>query len=301
VEKRMLKQWFIRITDYADVLDSSLDSLNHWPANVRHMQRSWIGRSPGASISFSLTTDNSNDTQASLPTSINVFSTRPDTLFGVTFVAVSPRHTIAEHALSSMSPDRAAALLALREMQDKNSFDATTSGDEATVGVRLNISATHPLTGAELPVYAAAFVLDEYGEGAVMGVPGHDERDHAFAKAHGLPIKTVVHPNDESDVGTGPYTGRGTVVSSHGDVDGLDSDAAEAKVVEMLQDANKGSRKTAYRLRDWLVSRQRYWGAPIPVIHCDTCGAQPVPEVSDGWIPAISFVVCLLIEWQWNL
>jgi leucyl-tRNA synthetase len=290
VEKRMLKQWYVRITDYADVLDKSLDSLRNWPANVRNMQRSWIGRSGGATVSFDI---NIESTTSETPRSINVFSTRPDTIFGVTFIAVSPRHAIAEHALESLSSDRKSELLALRALQDKAGFDSSSSEPDGTVGVLLDVQATHPLTGALLPVYAAAFVLDEYGEGAVMGVPGHDARDHAFATVHGLPIKTVVVSNDECDVETGPYTGRGTVTSSHAEVDGLDSDGAQVKVVEMLQKSGKGSPKTAYRLRDWLVSRQRYWGAPIPIIHCDTCGAQPVPEVRVDCVDDV-FLLCVV-------
>jgi leucyl-tRNA synthetase len=264
VEKRRLKQWFLRITDYADALLAGLDGLTEWPESVRAMQRNWIGRSEGASIDFVL--EGRTD-------KLRVYSTRPDTLFGASFCAVAAEHRLAKEQAAS-NPALAAFLEECA--RGKVSEEAVETAEKK--GMDTGIRAVHPFDPEKtLPVYAANFVLTEYGEGALFGCPAHDERDFEFATKYGLPILPVVSP-DGNPVATPDqaYTGDGVLINS-GFLNGLSVVAAKEAALQKLEERKAGERKVQYRLRDWGVSRQRYWGAPIPVIHCGDCGVVPVP------------------------
>ena len=264
VIKKNLKQWFIRITDYAEELLADLDGLSGWPEKVVGMQRNWIGKSSGAEVAFRL--EGSDE-------SVDIFTTRPDTLMGVTYMAVAAAHPLAKKAAES-SADLAAFI-------EECSKISTKEADIETMekrGMATGLNAVHPITGASVPIWVANFVLMGYGTGAVMSVPAHDERDHAFAKKYDLPIKQVIKPVEgDWDIDAEAFTEAGLLINS-GDFDGLDSNAAKQAITEWLSEQGRGSERVQYRLRDWLVSRQRYWGAPIPVIHCDDCGAVPVPD-----------------------
>ena len=266
VERREMAQWFLKITDYAKELLDDLDDMPGWPESVKSMQRNWIGRSEGAEIDFVFEHDPSNK--------LTVFTTRPDTLMGATYVAVAAEHPMA--ALAAQSDEVVAAFI---EECKKNT---TAEADMATLekaGVPTELRVEHPLTGKLLPVWVANFVLMEYGSGAVMSVPGHDQRDWEFAKKYGIDILQVVEPaGDETcDLNSAAFTDKGCLVNS-GEFDGKHFDDAFAAIVAALKAKGSGRSVTNYRLRDWGVSRQRYWGCPIPVIHCDSCGVQPVPE-----------------------
>ncbi len=266
VERREIPQWFVRITAYADELLRDLDRLEGWPEAVKTMQRNWIGRSEGLLIRFALT-DGAGD--------LEVFTTRPDTLFGVTYMAVAPEHALARR-MGERDPRIAEFLASCAHM----------STSEAVVeqlekrGLPLGLAVRHPLTGAEVPVWVANFVLMGYGTGAVMSVPGHDERDHEFATVHGLPIRQVIRPADDApvDIATAAYVEKGVLVNS-GEFDGLDYAGAFDAVARRLEADGRADRQVQYRLRDWLVSRQRYWGCPIPVVYDET--GEVVPETPD--------------------
>ncbi|PWQ95324.1 leucine--tRNA ligase [Leucothrix arctica] len=265
VEQREIDQWFLKITAYADELLEDVQKLEEWPAQVRTMQANWIGRSEGVELEFGL--EGSEDV-------MSVFTTRPDTLLGVTYVAVAAQHPI---ALAAAENDEA-----LKAFVDSCKNAKTAEADMATMekrGMPTGAYAIHPLTGETVPVWVANFVLMSYGSGAVMSVPAHDERDWDFAKSYGLPIKQVIAPanGDDFDVQEAPFIEKGTVVNS-GKFDGLSSDEAFDAIAELLKSETKGRKTINYRLRDWGVSRQRYWGCPIPIIYCDDCGAVPVPE-----------------------
>ncbi|ANJ66565.1 leucine--tRNA ligase [Halothiobacillus diazotrophicus] len=263
VERREIPQWFIRITDYADQLIDDLAQLEGWPEQVRTMQTNWIGRSRGLQVDFALADGSA----------LTVFTTRPDTLFGVSYLAVAAEHPLAKQAAES-NPEIAAYIERCRHHKVAEAEMATMEKE----GVPLGITVTHPLTGTQIPVWSANFVLMEYGTGAVMAVPAHDERDHAFALQYGLPINPVIQGDvADHDYAASAMTAKGTLVDS-GAYTGLSSEAAFDRMAEDLAAQGRGQVQINYRLRDWGVSRQRYWGCPIPIINCPHCGAVPVPD-----------------------
>jgi len=274
VERKNLAQWFIKITDYAEELLNDLDQLTcseggGWPEKVIGMQRNWIGRSTGAEVSFGV--EGSEEV-------LDIFTTRPDTLMGVTYMAVAAGHPLAQKAAKEQAaksnPELAAFL-------DECSKISTKEADVALMekkGMDTGFKAIHPITGETVPIWVANFVLMSYGTGAVMSVPAHDERDHEFAKKYDLNIKQVIAPNDgEWDVQAAAFIEAGVLVNS-GQFDGLESLQAKDTITQFLASEGKGSERVQYRLRDWLVSRQRYWGAPIPIVYCDDCGTVTVPD-----------------------
>ncbi len=262
VVHRNMTQWFFRITEYADRLLEGLDDLD-WPERTKEMQRNWIGRSEGAKIRFPL---------ADGGDSIEVFTTRADTLFGANYLVLAPEHPMVARIASQ---DRERAVTEYIERSARKSELERTSLEREKTGVFTGGYAKHPLSGERVPIWIADYVILSYGTGAVMAVPGHDERDFEFSEAHDLPIPRVVTSSDRSEAPL-PYTEDGVLVNS-GRFDGLTSAAARVAITDALRDEGLGESAITYRLRDWLVSRQRYWGAPIPMIHCDECGAVAVP------------------------
>ncbi len=265
VERREIPQWFIKITAYADELLEDLDQLEHWPEQVKTMQRNWIGRSAGVELNFQL---------QGRDEFLSVYTTRPDTLLGVTYVAVALEHPLATEAAES-NPE-------LKTFIEANCNIKTAEAEMATMdkkGMDTGLLALHPITGETVPVWTANFVLMTYGSGAVMSVPAHDQRDWEFAQAYGLPIKQVIKPanNETCDLNVQAFIEKGELINSN-EFSGLSSAQAFEAIADWLEKAGKGKRQIHYRLRDWGVSRQRYWGAPIPIINCDKCGALPVPE-----------------------
>ena len=260
VVKKDLTQWFFKITDYAEELLQGLNNLD-WPEKTKLMQKNWIGKSTGGEIEF---TCESGD-------KFKVFTTRADTLFGVSYVVLAPEHPLVKKLTSE--GQRKAVEDYVYETSKTNEIDRLSTSREKT-GVYIGHNAINPINGKSVPIYAADYVLYSYGTGAVMGVPSHDERDFAFAKKYGLPITRVVKGVNTDD--TLPFHEDGILVNSPG-FDGMTSEEARKAILSKLAKEGKGSHKTNYRLRDWLVSRQRYWGAPIPVIHCEKCGVVPVP------------------------
>ncbi len=263
VEKRKLAQWFLKITDFAEDLLEGLGKLDDWPDKVRLMQENWIGKSQGLEFSFDL----SNGEK--LP----VYTTRPDTIFGASFVAVAADHPVAQ----ALDSDAAREFIALCKKGGTTAAELETA---EKLGFDTGLTAKHPFTGADLPVFIANFVLMDYGTGAIMAVPGHDQRDFEFATKYGLPIPRVVAASVE-DAGK-PFAGEaeagdGVLVNSDF-LDGMRVDDAKAEIIRRIEAEGRGEGRTVWRLRDWGVSRQRYWGTPIPFIHCDACGVVPVPK-----------------------
>lgn len=265
IERKEIPQWFLKITDYAEELLDDLDKLSGWPEQVRTMQRNWIGKSIGINMQFRIPQHN---------TDITVYTTRPDTVLGATFVALAAEHPLATKAALN-NP-------ALSDFINQCKQTTTMEADFATmekVGMDTGLKAINPVTGEQVPVWIANYVLAEYGGGALMAVPAHDQRDWEFAKKYDIPIKQVVTATDDSkvDIEQAAYTEKGILINS-GKYDGLDYDSAFAAILQDLQQQGLGEQQINYRLRDWGVSRQRYWGTPIPMINCPSCGTVPVPE-----------------------
>ena len=306
VELRQLEQWFLRITDYAERLLGDLDGID-WPEHVKTMQRNWIGRSEGAEVTFRCDGRSAID--------YPVFTTRPDTLFGATFFVMAPEHPDVLRLAEGTEHEQAVREYVNHALTESN--EERGAADRPKTGVALGRTVTNPVNGEEIPMYVADYVLMEYGTGAIMAVPAHDERDYAFARAHGLPIRRVIaepsagggeesvvatwrvatasgevfkgaggsgeqptgpHRGAQPHEGGLPYTGDGPLVDSHPDFDGMNNREALAAIVQWLDREGKGHASVNYRLRDWLISRQRYWGCPIPVVYCERCGIVPVPE-----------------------
>ncbi|MDP9729184.1 leucine--tRNA ligase [Alicyclobacillus tolerans] len=264
VTKREMNQWMLKITAYADRLLDDLDKLE-WPEHVKRMQRAWIGRSEGARILFGVA--GHPDEQ------IEVFSTRPDTLYGATYMVLAPEHPLVQKISTTEKQNEVNAYV---EETLKKSAVSRQIVDKSKTGVFTGAYAIHPLTGAELPIWIADYVLMDYGTGAIMAVPAHDERDFEFAQTFGLPIRTVVtEPGKEAEDGV-LYLGDGVLVNSEG-LNGLTVADAKKAMIQLLEEKKKGEQTISYRLRDWVFARQRYWGEPIPILYCDTCGTVPVP------------------------
>lgn len=267
VAKRNLKQWFFKITDYAQKLLDGLEQLERWPESIKAMQRYWIGRSEGTEIVFQ--TPNPNP-------QIPVFTTRPDTIYGVTFMAIAPEHPLVKE-LTVPEQKQAVESYAARAAA-KSEIDRAAAGEKD--GVFTGSFAVNPLSGEQVQLWVADYVLAHYGTGVVMGVPAHDQRDFLFAKKYNIPVKVVISPKGKTlttESMTEAFTEEGTMVNS-AQFNGLASAEGINKISAHVEQENLGRRKVYYRLKDWLLSRQRYWGAPIPMIHCAKCGPMPVPE-----------------------
>ena len=264
VERREIAQWFLKITDYADELLADLDTVD-WPEQVKTMQRNWIGRSEGMEVEFEVPGQES----------LLVYTTRPDTLYGATFMAIAAEHPLALAAAQN-NPQIAEFIESCRKT---NTSEAALEKMEK-LGIALGIDAVNPVNGESIPVWIANFVLMGYGTGAIMSVPAHDQRDWEFARKYGIEIRQVVAPADGSavDLEAGSFVTKDGRSCNSDSLDGLDFNAAFERIASIIEAAGKGRRQVNYRLRDWGVSRQRYWGAPIPVIKCDACGMLPVPE-----------------------
>ena len=273
VEKKYLSQWFIKITDYADVLLEDLDKLTGWGDNVKTMQANWIGKSKGAIFKFPVV-DAPNGETIEVP----VYTTRPDTVFGITYLVVAPEYKDIEKLTT---PENQKAVEEYRANARKMSEIERLSTERVKTGVPLGTHCKNPFNGEIFPLWTADYALVEYGTGAVMAVPTHDTRDFAFAKKYKLPMKIVIAPEDNTTLDvekmTDAYTEAGVLVNS-GEFNGIKNNKAKKAITQWAVDKGFGEFKTQYRLRDWLISRQRYWGAPIPVVYCDKCGIQPVPE-----------------------
>ncbi|HHI03897.1 MAG TPA: leucine--tRNA ligase, partial [candidate division Zixibacteria bacterium] len=270
VEKKKLKQWYFKITDYADRLIDGLDSLPDWPENVKTMQREWIGRSTGAEIDFTI-----KETGEKLP----IFTTRPDTIFGVTFMAIAPESPIIDRL--NLEGEFKEKVEAYRKKVLLRTEIERTSADTEKDGVFTGKYAVNPFNGEEIQLWVADYVLAGYGTGAVMAVPAHDSRDFLFARKYDIPIKIVIHPDKNTALDLSrmddAFTEYGVMVNS-GQFNGLFGKDAIEKTTEFAAENGFGRKKVNYKLHDWLISRQRYWGAPIPIIHCPQCGQVAVPE-----------------------
>ncbi len=263
VEVRQLEQWQLRITDYAERLLGDLDGID-WPENVKTMQRNWIGRSEGAEVIFRC---------EELDVDYPVFTTRPDTLFGATFFVMAPEHPDVLRLSAGTPNEQAVHEYVNRALNESN--EERGDAEKPKTGVPLGRVVTNPVNGERIPMYVADYVLMEYGTGAIMAVPAHDERDYAFALAYELPIRRVIEAPGGDE--TLPYSGDGRIVNSNPRFDGMDNRDALGAIVQWLDREGKGHASVNYRLRDWLISRQRYWGCPIPILYCERCGTVPVP------------------------
>jgi len=265
VEKKEIPQYFMKITEYADELLNDLDSLDGWPEQVKTMQRNWIGKSYGCEIEFSIKDH---------PDSVKIYTTRPDTLLGVTYLAIA-----AEHPLASLIKKNNPTIEAFINECTRGSVAEADLATAEKIGIDSGLQAIHPITQKEVPIWIANYVLMNYGSGAVMAVPAHDERDFHFAKKYKLEIEQVIEPIDSKiiNLSEAAYIDHGRLINS-GEFNGLEFQAAFDAIVKKLTSINKGKKTTQFRLRDWGISRQRYWGCPIPIIKCRSCGEVPVPE-----------------------
>ncbi|MFM5968166.1 MAG: leucine--tRNA ligase, partial [Micrococcales bacterium] len=270
VTKKALTQWYFKVTDYADRLLDDLDTLEgNWPSKVLQMQRNWIGRSQGADVEFVI---------EGRDEPITVFTTRPDTLFGATFMVVAADSALAGELAEKADAETKAAFGAYLEKVKQSNDIERLATDRPKTGVFLGAYAVNPVNDERLPIWASDYVLADYGHGAIMAVPAHDQRDFDFAKAMSLPVRMVVDTGEGDPAVTGqPTTGDGVLTNS-GELNGLNKTEAISKIIEILAARGKGKAAKNFRLRDWLISRQRYWGTPIPIIHCANCGEVPVPE-----------------------
>jgi leucyl-tRNA synthetase len=277
VERKLLRQWFFKITDYADQLLNDLDKLTGWPDRVKLMQANWIGKSTGAYLEFPI---------VGMDEKIGVFTTRPDTVYGVTYVVLAPEHPLTPRVTTA---DRKSAVdTFIKEVGSESELERTAE-DKPKRGIPTGGKAINPFTGEEIPIWIADYVLYEYGTGAVMGVPAHDTRDFKFAHENNLGIKTVIIPPDTETALINTkvfttneplkeaYTEPGVMINS-GEFDGMVSTEGKQAIIDKAETEGWGKARIQYRLRDWLISRQRYWGTPIPVIHCPSCGTVAVPD-----------------------
>lgn len=267
VEKKYLSQWFLKITDYAEELLQSIDDLKGWPESVKIMQKNWIGKSKGAILKFKVAEVDGLE--------IPVYTTRPDTVYGITYMVVAPEYKDIDKLTT---PENKKAVEEYQSYARKASEIERLSTERTKTGVPLGTHVINPFTGDKVPLWTSDYVLIEYGTGAVMAVPAHDERDFAFAKKFNLPIKKVIeNPSNPSEELTEAYIDPGVLVNSQS-FNGLENTKAKEEIIKYAEEKGFGKAKTQYRLRDWLISRQRYWGAPIPVVYCEHCGIQPVDE-----------------------
>jgi leucyl-tRNA synthetase len=277
VEVKQLEQWFLRITDYAERLLGDLEEIE-WPEHVKTMQRNWIGRSEGAEVNFRC-----EDLDPAHPVDYPVFTTRPDTLFGATFFVMAPEHPDVMRLAGGTQYEQAVQDYVNHALTETN--EERGNVEKPKTGVPLGRTVTNPVNGEQIPMYVADYVLMEYGTGAIMAVPAHDERDYAFARTFDLPVRRVIAPEqalDTVEAAPGedglPFTGDGFLINAPAEFDGMGNREALSAIVAWLDREGKGHASVNYRLRDWLVSRQRYWGAPIPIVYCERCGMVPVPD-----------------------
>ncbi len=267
VEKKELNQWFLRITSFAEDLNNDLAQLKDWPERVRVMQKNWIGKSNGAEITFDIKNHNQK---------ITAFTTRIDTIYGVSYLVLASNHPLIDQLINDKDINQ---LIEFRKTQEKLSDLERNSDNRKKLGMYLGVNAINPADNKEIPIWIGDYVIMEYGTGAVMGVPAHDSRDYKFAKSYDLPINYVIRPNNDKDDSylNAEYVDKGIMINSD-TFNGIESDIAKTKILELGSNSNWAKPKTTYKLRDWLISRQRYWGCPIPIINCKKCGQVRVPD-----------------------
>merc|ERR1712138_29616 len=267
VEKKELNQWFLRITSFAEDLNKDLVQLKDWPERVRVMQKNWIGKSIGAEITFEIKNHNQK---------ITAFTTRIDTVYGVSYLVLASNHPLIDQLINDTDIDQ---LIEFRNAQEQLSDLERNSDSRKKLGMYLGVDAINPANNKEIPIWIGDYVIMEYGTGAVMGVPAHDSRDYQFAKSYDLPINYVIRPNNDEDDSylNAEYVDKGIMINS--DIfNGIESDIAKTKILELASNSNWAKPKITYKLRDWLISSQRYWGCPIPIINCKKCGQVRVPD-----------------------